>query len=77
MYQRIQIVRRNQEIIQSQRDELLQEFPDVSVFPLVSDPYGSLTPTELAAFGIGPARVSLDDDDEAQVDDEEEMEDDE
>jgi hypothetical protein len=77
MYQRIQIVRRNQEIIQSQRDELLQEFPDVSVFPLVSDPYGSLTPTELAAFGIEPARVSLDDDDEAQVDDEEEMEDDE
>jgi hypothetical protein len=77
MYQRIQIVRRNQEIIQSQRDELLQEFPDVSVFPLVSDPYGSLTPTELAAFGIEPAHVSLDDDDEAQVDDEEEMEDDE
>jgi hypothetical protein len=32
---------------------------------------------ELAAFGIGPAHVSSDDDDEVQADDEEEMEDDE
>jgi hypothetical protein len=29
-----------------------------------------------AAFGIGPARVSLDDDDEAHADDDEETEDD-
>jgi hypothetical protein len=31
----------------------------------------------LAAFGIGPARVSSDDDDKAQTNDDEEMEDDE
>jgi hypothetical protein len=37
---------------------------------------GSLTPAELAAFGIGLAHVSSDDDDEAQADEEEEMEDD-
>jgi hypothetical protein len=77
MDQRIQIVRRNQEIIHSLRDELLQEFPDVPVFPPVPDPYGSLTPAELTAFGIGPAPVSSDDDDEAHVDDDEETEDDE
>jgi hypothetical protein len=65
MDQRLQIVQRNQEIIHSQRDEPLQEFPDVPVFPPVPDPYDSLTPAELAAFGIGPARVSSDDDDEA------------
>jgi hypothetical protein len=70
MYQRLQIVRRNQEIIHSQRDEPLQEFPDVPVFPPVPDPYGSLTPVELARFSIGPSRVSSDDDDEAQADDE-------
>jgi hypothetical protein len=29
----------------------------------------------LTAFGIGPARVSSDDDDEGQADDDEEMED--
>jgi hypothetical protein len=72
MDQRLQIVWRNQEIIHSQWDEPLQEFPDVPVFPLVPDPYGSLTPTELAAFGIGPAHVSSDDDDEVQADDDEE-----
>jgi hypothetical protein len=70
-------VRRNQEIIHSQRDEPLQEFPDVPVFPPVPDPYGSLTPVELVAFGIDPAHVSSDDNDEAQADDDEEMEDDE
>jgi hypothetical protein len=70
-------VRRNQEIIHSQRDKPLQEFPDVPVFPPVPDPYGSLTPAELAAFGIGPARASSDNDDEAQDYDEEETEDDE
>jgi hypothetical protein len=53
MDQRLQIVCRNQEIIHSQRDEPLQEFPDAPVFPLVPDPYSSLTPVELAAFGIG------------------------
>jgi hypothetical protein len=77
MDQHLQIVRRNQEIIHSQRDEPLQEFPDVHVFPPVPDPYGSLTPAELATFGIGPAHVSSDDDDEAQAGDDEETEDDE
>jgi hypothetical protein len=77
MDQRLQIVWCNQEIIHSQRDEPLQEFPDVPVFPPVPDPSGSLTPAELAAFGIGPAHVSSDDNDEAQADDDEEMEDDE
>jgi hypothetical protein len=70
MDQRLQIVRHNQEIIHSQWDELLQEFPDVSVFPPVPDPYGSLTHAELAAFGICPACVSSDDDDEKTEDDE-------
>jgi hypothetical protein len=77
MDKHLQIVRCNQEIIHSQRDEPLQEFPDVPVFPPVPDPYGSLTPVELAAFGISPVRVSSDDDDEAQADDYEETEDDE
>jgi hypothetical protein len=70
-------VQRNQKIIHSQWDELLQEFPDVPIFPPVPDPYGSLTPTELVAFGIGLARVSSDDDDEVQADNDEETEDDE
>jgi hypothetical protein len=74
---RLQIVRRNQEIIHSQRDEPLQEFPDVPVFPPVLDSYGLLTPAELAAFGIGSACVSSDDNDEAQANGEEETEDDE
>jgi hypothetical protein len=66
--QRLQIVQRNQEIIHSQRDEPLQEFLDVPVFSPIPDPYGSLAPTELAAFGIVPARVSLDDDEEMEED---------
>jgi hypothetical protein len=74
---RLQIVRRNQEIIHSQWDEPLQEFPDVPVFPPVPNPYGSLSPTELAAFGIGPARVFSNNDDEAQAAADEETEDDE
>jgi hypothetical protein len=77
MDQCLQIVRRNQEIIHSQWDELLQEFFDVPVFPSVPDPYSSLTPVELAGFGISPACVSSDDDDETQADDDEETEDDE
>jgi hypothetical protein len=77
MDRRLQIVRRNQEIIHSQWDEPLQEFLDVPVFLPVPDPYGSLTPAELATFRIDPAHVSSDDDDEAQADDDEETEDDE
>jgi hypothetical protein len=77
MDQCLQIVRCNQEIIHSQWYEPLQEFPDIPIFLLVPDPYGSLTPAELAAFGIGHARVSSDDNDEAQVDDDEETENDE
>jgi hypothetical protein len=75
--QHLQIMRRNQEIIHRQWDELLQEFPDVTVFLPVPDLYGSLTHAELAAFGIGPAHVSSDDDDEVQADDDKETEDDE
>jgi hypothetical protein len=63
-------VRRNQEIIHSQREEPLQEFPNVPIFLPIPDPYGSLTPVELAAFGIDPTRVSSDDDDEEMEDDE-------
>jgi hypothetical protein len=77
MDQCLQIVRHNQEIIHSQWDELLQEFPNVPVFPPIPDPYSSLTPFKLAAFSIGPAHVSSDDDDEAQAANDEETEDDE
>jgi hypothetical protein len=76
MEQRLQIVRHNQEAIHSQGDELLQVFLDVLVFLPVPDPYASLTPAELAAFGIGPAHV-FDDDDEEQTGDDEETENDE
>jgi hypothetical protein len=69
-------VRRNQEIIHSQRGEPLLVFSNIPIFPPVPDPYGSLTPAELAAFGIGPAHVSSDDDDEVQANNDEEMEDD-
>jgi hypothetical protein len=75
--QHMEIVRHNQEIIHSQWDEPLLEFPDVPVYPPVTDPYASLTPTELAAFGVGPsyAPAGSDDDDdeeeEAAIDDEE------
>jgi hypothetical protein len=77
MNQRLQIVRRNQEIIHSQRDEPLQEFPDIPIFLLVPDPYASLTLIELASFGIDSARISDNDNDEEQADNDEEMEDDE
>jgi hypothetical protein len=77
MDQHLHIMRHKQEIIHSQRDEPLQEFPDVLVFPPVPDPYGSLTPTELAAFGINTAHVSSDDNDEAQADNDKETKDDE
>jgi hypothetical protein len=65
------------EIIHTQRDEPLLEFPDVPVFLPVPDLYASLTPTELAAFAIDPARVSDDEDDEEQANNDEETEDDE
>jgi hypothetical protein len=68
MDQRLQIVWRKQEIIHSQRDELLQEFHSVPIFPPVPNLYGSLTPAELATFGIGPARVCSDDDEETEDD---------
>jgi hypothetical protein len=76
MEQRLQIVRPNQEIIHSQRDEPLLEFPDVPVFPPIPDPYASLTPAELATFVIGHAHV-FNDDDKKQAGDDEEMVDDE
>jgi hypothetical protein len=76
MEQRLQIVMRNQEIIHSQWDEPLMEFPDVPVVPPVPDPYTSLALAELATFGIGPAHVS-DDDDEEQASDDVETKDDE
>jgi hypothetical protein len=64
---------RNQETIHSQRDEPLLEFSDVPIFPPVP-----LTSTELATFGIGPARISNDDDDYVEeANNDMEMEDDE
>jgi hypothetical protein len=76
MYQRLQIVWCNQEIIHSRRDDLLFEFPDVPVYLPVPDPYDSLTLVELAAFGIDPAHVDDDDDDDAEANGDEETEDD-
>jgi hypothetical protein len=50
------------------------------VYPLVPDPYASLTPAKLASFGIGtsraPATNADDDDEEEDANDNEEMEDD-
>jgi hypothetical protein len=78
MEQCLQIVRRNQEIIHTQWDEPLLQFLDAPIFSPVPNPYASLTPTDLAAFSIGHARVfDDDDDDEEQAGDDEEMEDDE
>jgi hypothetical protein len=73
----MEIVCRNQEIIHSQQDEPLQEFPDMPVFVSVPDPYASLTPAELATFGIGPSRAPARYDDEEADDDDKETEDDE
>jgi hypothetical protein len=75
--QHLQIVRYSQENIHNQRDEPLQEFFDVPVFPPVPDPYASLTPAGLAAFSVGPTHVSDDDDDGEEANNDEEMEDDE
>jgi hypothetical protein len=51
----------------------------VPVFPPIPDPYASLTPAELAAFGISLARAPDDDDDDEEeaTNDGEEVEDDE
>jgi hypothetical protein len=84
MDHRIDILHRNQEIIHSQRDEPLIEFPEELVYPPVPDPYVSLTLAELANFGVGFYRAptaSIDDDgsdyDEEVANDDKEMEDDE
>jgi hypothetical protein len=37
------IIRRNQDIIHSQRDDPLIEFPEELLYPPVPDPYASLT----------------------------------
>jgi hypothetical protein len=73
--QRMEIVHRNQEIIHSHWNEPLQEFPDVPIFPPVPDPYASLIPAELAAFGIGPscAPARYDDDHDEEADDDDEV----
>jgi hypothetical protein len=68
--QYLQIVRHNQEIIHSQWDEPLLEFPNIAMFPPVPDPYASLTLAKLATFSIGPAHV-FDDDDEEEANNEE------
>jgi hypothetical protein len=60
----------NQKIIHSQRDEPLQEFPNILIFLPVPDPYSSLILVELTTFNIGHARVSSNDDDEVQTDEE-------
>jgi hypothetical protein len=78
----IDILHRNQEIIHSQRDDPLIEFPDKPVYPPVPDPYASLTQAELAAFGVGvphapPGGSDDDNDDEEEANDDEETEDDE
>jgi hypothetical protein len=50
----------------------------VPVYPPVADSYASLTPAELATFGIGPSYAPTDnDDDEEEANDDEETEDDE
>jgi hypothetical protein len=68
------ILRRNQEIIHSQRDEPLLEFPEETVYPPVLDPYALLTQAELAAFGVRISRAPAPDNDD---DDKEEANDDE
>jgi hypothetical protein len=77
----MEIVRRNQEIIHSQPDEPLLEFPDVPVYPPIVVPYASLTPAELAAFGLSPSYAPVgsdnDDEDEKATNDDEETKDDE
>jgi hypothetical protein len=78
----MEIVHRNQEIINSRRDEPLLEFLNMPIYSPVIDPYALLTPAELAAFSVGPSYApdgSVDDnsDDEEEANDDEETEDDE
>jgi hypothetical protein len=75
MEQCFQIVWRNQEIIHSQRDEPLLEFPDVPIYPPIPDPYASLTPAKLAAFGISSTHAP-DEEEEAANNDKETEDDD-
>jgi hypothetical protein len=85
MDRRIDILRWNQEIIYSQRDEPLVEFPEEPVYPPVPNPYASLTLAELVTFGVGfshaPTAGSDDDDgddgDEEATNDDKETKDDE
>jgi hypothetical protein len=82
MERRLDIVHHNQEILHSQRDEPLIEFPDEPIYPPIPDPYASLTPAKLATFGIGPSHAPIvsnddDDDDDEAANDDEETEDDE
>jgi hypothetical protein len=77
---RIDILHRNQEIIHSQRDEPLIDFPEEPVYPPIPDPYASLTQAKLAAFGVDVSHAppaSSDNDDEEAANDDEETEDDE
>jgi hypothetical protein len=62
-----------------QQDEPLLDFLVVPVYPPVPNHYASLTPAELAAFGIIPshAPAGSDDDDGEEANDDEEMEDNE
>jgi hypothetical protein len=48
----------------------------VPIYPLVADPYASLTPAELAGFDIASA-CAPDDDEEEATNDDEDTEDDE
>jgi hypothetical protein len=77
MDRRIDILRRNQKIIHSQRDEPLIEFLEEPVYPPVPE-NALLTQAELAAIGVGISRApptGSDDEDEEAVNNDEEMED--
>jgi hypothetical protein len=61
---------------------MLLEFPDVPVYPPIDDPYASLIPAGLAAFGMGPSHAPDDHDDdddneEEAINDDEDTKDDE
>jgi hypothetical protein len=79
MAHRLDIVHRSQDIFHSQWDETLIEFPHEPIYPPVPNPYALLTPSELAAFGIGPSHApagndDYDDGDEEVANNDEEME---
>jgi hypothetical protein len=77
MEHRLDIVRHNQDLIHYQWDEPHIEFRDEPVYPPVPDPYASLTPAELAAYGIGPTRAPAGNDDNDNGDEEAANDDDE